>query len=269
MLICIADLSVAAGKPIPEWLDADLLMAVNYGPATPEMISRLPGSTGLFQDPTLTPVTLEEAGSRTIADRKVMAKLHDELFVSPNSTYAGFRTDWLDEDTSVQFIGITPFDYDIRSQESLPLLATEAYIINNLYRSAGTINTFQFPGPRPPMAPIVMDMIGLARYLFCLPSSSEPQPITTHLVEFAKSGLQSFPQHQNLDEIPLLEFLIPLFQLLTSMPVPREKKPIRWAQDITIPSPKLILGPNLLYPITQRYGALDEITASFIVTGPY
>jgi hypothetical protein len=277
---------------MPEWLDAGFLYRINYGPAKEEDVDLAKKTLRPFlakkilhpflAENTLDPLPIDRQRI-TLLDRRIAAYLHRSLFAGSTSKQL-FSTDWTyamnaDED-NLKNGRLTPFDYPSSNDEINPLLwcevLTVACVWSRTYASAilGTES-------RPPMAAVACDIIALVNYL---KSITGPESIFTHL--------ERFPSFKNLHSVLSAKvdlkiasrgFFLDLFRIAIARRITREglDKNIHTARDIS----RMVLQERRMYPgvdslglgksrvsrstLDSLYGALEDMRASYICSGPF
>ena len=266
---------------VPEWLDADFLYRINYGPATLEDVARARKTLIAAKSQPDTRFSI------TLLDREMARILHSAIF--SKSRINLFKTDWTEDDVDVRDVlrssSWTPFDYPICDEMS-PLLWCEEYTVFTLWSrnySSSILGT-----DRPPMAGIARDIITLIEHL------SEGQtylsePLLNHLKDF-RSPLFSIPP-------PLLRSLDidwasrGLFADMFTIAIAHGNSAYG-RDDLRVPNSGAVSinrtrlesvkfpGPDALRlgksPVDrdsgtakQLWGTLEEMKAYFINSGPY
>jgi hypothetical protein len=278
----------------PEWLDADFLFRINYGPATPEDARKVKNSIirCLRSDTT---VQRRERSRLTLLDRKIAKQLHDALFKFYRSKKM-FATDWPCEGIFNKDF-LSPFDYDLSDPSLYPLIWTEDFVQQCVWNE--NYSSPILGDERPPMYAIVLDMIDLINY-FESQSSSGQQTVATLLATYAKTTTSSrcFSNKDGQLNVDWASrgFLADLLNLSTCVRfLARDSSKSKrkqmhqaeiqgwnwneevysrtWMENCTFPGSGLLrLRTPYLHPHIGNgdwYETLDDLDASFICSGPF
>ena len=292
LLISVLNEIVEAGRRVPDWLDADFIFHLNYGPLSPHQVNRIRAQLEKYYHEmgnvwnlrkVLTGMSKEvaERVEMTFLDRPIAAKLYKTLYGSRQ--VASFATDWsANREGNVSTHGLSPFDYD-SFEQTFPLLWAENFIISWVWRNEYSSSIIG-SDTKPPMAAVVLDMIDLVNYL---KSISESKTIVDWLTEFVrKTPLQSLVQHERIDEewagrgyIADLFSIVACLECTSRGPPPviagldqRKTLKVPMQYDtrtipgfgILIPSPKPVSNTAL-----NLANSVDELQAAFIQSGPF
>jgi hypothetical protein len=265
-------------RPIPEWVDAEYLYRINYGPATAKDVAILMSSH-------LARHIFAERRSTILLDRRVSQKLEKTLYPNSRSNVTP-RSD----DGVSQLLGkgrdsaVSSSFYDRSNPKAGILLNTRDFFRHWFYdrnycsKGLGTTS-------RAPIAAVVFDMIDLVTYLSKITTSSDPQPVSWFLEDFFRShpNLRSLAPTQALEHRwpAVCGFLYDLFDIVSGLRVldsyrrfghingfdgvPEEPD---WARCI-LPGADLLVGLPPIDPASVSDGPIEELDAAFICSGPF
>ena len=277
----VAHKLIYEGEVVPQWLNAEFLYRLNFGPATLEHVKQV-------RD------ILREAASGDAKDympcRRQITLLHRQMAqvlyrsIFSEGLAPTFLTDWKGEqpvhepnDQRKRHRG--PFDYDA-SPEMDTLIWFEHYVIFTVWSQSST--------GLPPMAAVARDIISLVDDLRQL-SLTSPQTVLTVLEKFATSNSQlylisSSLTKNDIKDVPVARNLLTGLlgiavasgrlehhdnygELRFTHPLSRgDLDLIRFPGPDVVDLGKMPLGKDARQSL---HGTLNELTASYINSGPF
>jgi hypothetical protein len=271
----------------PDWLDAELLFRMNYGPATRKDVAKLKvaiiGSRSIYVQE-----KRKQRARVTLLDRVLAQRLYRALF--PRADWkSAFATDH-ETDQTQYTKRLSPFDYDDSDPLIYPILWTEEFIVDNVWNDQYSREILGGHS-RPPMCAVVSDMILLVQFL--QQNTEKSQTVYALLRNFARSHrLLSLGVDVEVDWAAR-GYLSDLFNIVTCVRYlarnDRKGKlkqvhqaeilgwdfnekggPTRtWPERRKFPSADSLRIPRPHYDTTTSMGSLESFDAAFICSGPF
>ena len=278
---------VAKGaQKCPDWLDAEFLFRINYGPATRKDVSKLKvaiiGSRSIYVQE-----KRKERARLTLLDRVLAQSLYRALF--PRADWkAVFATDHETDQTRYSN-RLSPFDYDEADPLIYPLLWTEEFIVDNVWNDQYSKEILG-GSSRPPMYAVIVDMILLLHFL--QRDTEKPRPVSDILSEFAKShNLLSVGRNIDIDWAAR-GYLSDLFNIVTCVRyLARDDRRVKikkvhqaeilgwdfnekggprtWPERRVFPGADSLRIPRPYFDPGKSMGPLEDFNAAFICSGPF
>ena len=270
---------------VPDWLNADVLYRINYGPATK-------GDVMIAQSILKITPSLTDCRRRvTLLDRAIACELHNALF-KYSTRKKLFCIDW-NEDEAADIPDLegdnsrrlTPFDYPLDIDEVEPLIWCEDFTVKFIW---GKRYPSKLLGESPPpMVAVAMEMINMVNVFESL-SNNHPKGLPCmSLGTYLRDNAADLGRETVVSEPEVVhahpEYLHDLYRIVIARRPPEENGPVTLegndtsarsiiASTTTFPgSDSLRLGRLPVDPnaIQGLYGSLDDMNARFICSGPY